>query len=281
VKVFRGKAFTSTKKIDGKNVLGNPASVVIYEKNLPSEKEMSKIAIEQAQPMTAFISQNNNDEFNIRYYFPNGSNVNFCGHATLVSSKIIYKLFKLTKFKFFIGFHDEIIKISIDKDNLISIKMPKYNIKYQNSLVKDINFIEILKSLNINKKDISNIYKCEELGDYVIEITNSQKLKDIQPAFQKMSKACLKLKCRAFMCTSKSDIQDFDFEIRVFAPHGGVNEDIVCGSANTHIANFWNQKIGKKTMKSLYPFNDFKNKVGGIQYILVNKDFIMLSGYVI
>ena len=69
MKIYRARAFASPDKIEGKEVIGNPASVVVCEGKFLSQQLMSKIAVDEAQPMTAFVKQRGSDEFDIRYFF--------------------------------------------------------------------------------------------------------------------------------------------------------------------------------------------------------------------
>lgn len=67
--------------------LGNPAGVVLTGV-LPSVETMRAIAIEAAQPMTAFVAPRGVREnvFDIRYYDLGGRVCHICGHATLAAT---------------------------------------------------------------------------------------------------------------------------------------------------------------------------------------------------
>ena len=46
---------------------------------------------------------------------------------------------------------------------------------------------------------------------------------------------------------TQKNIKTFDYEVRIFFPHLGINEDLVCGSTNSCLAPYWN-KILKKNL---------------------------------
>ena len=80
MQVFRARAFTNKGSIDGRSVLGNPASVVFCNQIMPSKNEMSKIAVAEKAPMTAFVTQKKDNHFDIEYYTPAGERFGLCGH---------------------------------------------------------------------------------------------------------------------------------------------------------------------------------------------------------
>ena len=68
---------------------GNPAGVCIVENDI-SVETMQSIAGELNLSETAFIrkSENNENDYSIRYFTPTVP-IDFCGHATLASAKVI------------------------------------------------------------------------------------------------------------------------------------------------------------------------------------------------
>ena len=52
------------------------------------------------------------------------------------------------------------------------------------------------------------------------------------------------------MATAPGDGEPYDFVSRFFAPHFGVPEDPVTGSAHCALTPFWAKRLGKKTLKA-------------------------------
>ena len=82
LKTFIVDAFTN------KPFSGNPAGVCLMETEI-DEEIMQSIASELNLSETAFLIQKTNDEqYGIRFFTPT-MEIDFCGHATLASAKII------------------------------------------------------------------------------------------------------------------------------------------------------------------------------------------------
>ena len=77
---------------------GNTAGVVLLEddKGFPSDTLMQKIAAQLRYSETAFIKQNGEKDFTIRYFTPEGE-VDLCGHATIASFKVLMECGKATE----------------------------------------------------------------------------------------------------------------------------------------------------------------------------------------
>lgn len=68
---------------------GNPAGVVLLEGDLfPSEELMLQIAAELRYSETAFVRQQSDKEFTIRYFTPKAE-VELCGHATVATFALL------------------------------------------------------------------------------------------------------------------------------------------------------------------------------------------------
>jgi len=283
MKIYRARAFTYSEKIEGKKVIGNPASIIICEKNFPLQEKMQNIAIKENQPISIFLKEKNSKkkEFNIRYFFPNGKELSICGHGSLASAGVINKLFNYNNIR--LVPNEKLLKKNIDitiQGDIINMILPTYIPQIlDNENLKKENFNLLLSSLNLSCNDIKSFFLFEETIEYILEI-EVFKLRNLKINFKKLSDICTKLNCLSIFITSKSNLKDFDYEARVFAPHCNLNEDIVCGSANSVLAPFWSEKLNKKDLKVLFPYEYKNGKIGGIININYNKkdSFIILSG---
>lgn len=70
---------------------GNPAGVVLLGKqDFPNEKFMLQVAAELRYSETAFVQQNGDRRFNIRYFTP-VEEVELCGHATIATFGMLFQ----------------------------------------------------------------------------------------------------------------------------------------------------------------------------------------------
>ena len=60
----------------------------------------------------------------------------------------------------------------------------------------------------------------------------------------------LQVKAGSLVATSPGDGKPYDFVSRFFAPHLGVPEDPVTGSAHTALTPFWAKRLGRKQLKA-------------------------------
>src|SRR3569832_2070718 len=86
--IYQVDAFTS--KLFG----GNPAAVIPLEKWIDDEL-MQQIAMDNNLAETAFFVPKG-DDYDIRWFTP-AVEINLCGHATLASAHVLYKVLGCTK----------------------------------------------------------------------------------------------------------------------------------------------------------------------------------------
>ena len=97
---------------------------------------------------------------------------------------------------------------------------------------------------------LSEALGCEVLAcgnngmDYLVEVRDAGLLGALKPDFG----ALAKLPVRGVIVTSVSDLPQWDFVSRFFAPAAGVDEDPVTGSAHCALGPYWGEKLGKKEL---------------------------------
>jgi len=284
MKIYRGRAFTSKEQVEGCDVIGNPASVVVCEGKFPSDDEMSKIAVEEAQPICVFVKRGSEDsEFDIKFYNPDGTLVCICGHGLVITSYILNRLYSIDAVTF--NFDYKLSQKPLDYktiqtkiiDNIASIHLPYFALEKVKNITANIKLL--LDEMGIDKNDLKEIYECEELRDFIFEIKDSARLRGLNPHFKAMIKPCKELNLRCVFVTSASGLKNFDFETRAFIPHSGIDEDIVCGSSSCAVVGIWKKKLSKNYLKCLFPYHYKNGEVGGIQHIKFNdNNSFCLSG---
>ncbi len=265
MQIYRARAFTNKSGINGKAVLGNPASVVFCSEMLPSHEDMGKIALAEKAPMTAFIRQQQDNFFDIEFYTPAGERFGLCGHATLVAAHFIYHKYGYEKAFFYklIELDDtcaEIIESYKDGDTF-KISMPAY----KPTILKEFT-LDYAEIMGINA--VESVYKCNQLNDIILVLKNTELLRKSKPMFHELAVVLAADNIRGIFLTAPSEEDGINYEVRIFAPHLGINEDISCGSANCSLIPFWHERLhahNGDNFKILCPYNETAEYYGGIE----------------
>lgn len=216
---------------------GNPAGVCLVDHDL-SEDEMQSIAKELGLSETAFVKQETPSTFSIRYFSPK-MEIPLCGHATLASSKIIFDINPDLQQIQFKNINNLILSVSIS-DDLIEMEFPIYATVPQSAPQA------LLSALGI--QDIINSVYNRETEILLIEIEDSQILERLTPNFEELKSSHDGI--NGVLITAPSQRNGYDFESRYFWPWSGTNEDPVTGGTHTFLAQYWSDKLNKKTMNS-------------------------------
>lgn len=232
---------------------GNPAAVIVLDEWLPKEV-MQNIAMENNLSETAFVVQEGNI-YNIRYFAP-VEEIELCGHATLASSYVLFKILKKevdrltfrtqTRGDLYVDFKDEVLTLDFPVDELQNAEIPEGTIESLKAMPSEAYW---------GKTDLMLVFESEEI------------IRKMEPNFE-MLKA---VKARGIMVTSKGN--DVDFVSRFFAPLSGINEDPVTGSAHTTLIPYWSKKLGKSIMTAKQ-----LSKRGGTLYCEHRIDRVKIGG---
>jgi PhzF family phenazine biosynthesis protein len=207
---------------------GNPASVIILDKWLPSSV-MQNIAMENNLPETAFITPIKG-ELHIRWFTPT-IEVDLCGHATLAASYVLFNHEDLEGDE--ITFHSKsgLLRVSRNNDELI-LDFPLDDIYRVNEMPELMKFK--IRQL------VSEVYRGKD--DYMFILENQQQIEDFIPPFEIIEQ----LDARGLIITAPGN--EVDFVSRYFSPQSGIPEDPVTGSAHTTLSSFWSKRLGKNKM---------------------------------
>lgn len=263
-KIFRGKAFVSKHKISGRDVIGNPASIVLFPTTFPDHEELSRIAKDEQAPMTAFIRRLEAGRYEILFYTPAGESFGLCGHATLIAAYFLEKFYQENDVVFvrdFEGYHHE-IKSHV-QNGLVKIIMPAF----EPESINGTDYDEILEAAGMNGDGKYSFFRCNELHDMIIVTNNTTSLRQAEPKFNVLADLLAKQNIRGLFVTSQSTETEADYEVRIFAPHLGIKEDISCGSANCSLLPLWDRQLNavNNRYSILCPYNDNGKKYGGIE----------------
>jgi PhzF family phenazine biosynthesis protein len=250
IKTFTLDAFTD------ETFGGNPAAVCIIEEPI-SEQKMQLIANEINLSETAFITKIEDKNYNIRYFTPTVE-IDFCGHATLASAKVILEIYNQPSVEF-TTFKN--LKVNCVKENqLIKMDFPLYETESiaENKILISALGISIASSFQL--VTASNMI--------LIEVASAEELVNLKPNFLEVEKAAQNI--NGVMVTAKSN-DKFDFYSRFFCPWIGINEDPVTGVAHAALAKYWSKKLNKTKLNAFQA-----SKRGGVLNLEIISDSVLV-----
>ncbi|MGH1460913.1 MAG: PhzF family phenazine biosynthesis protein [Neptuniibacter sp.] len=208
---------------------GNPAAVVPLDKWLP-DTTMQAIAEENNLAETAFFIPTDSG-FHIRWFTPKDE-VKLCGHATLASAYVLFNCLGYEGSG--VSFDSLSGRLTVSRDGeLLTLDFPNQKptlCEAPNALVQGLG----------KQPDM-----CLANEDYVAVFSSEAELAAIQPAHPTLEQ----LDRRGIIVTAPGDKSDF--VARFFAPKLGVPEDPVTGSAYTHLAPYWAERLGKTKLSAI------------------------------
>lgn len=235
---------------------GNPAAVIPLETWLPDEL-LQNIARENNLSETAFIvpSTKGDCDFNIRWFTPQVE-INLCGHATLASAYVLFKILKFRRHEIKFGSQSGILKV-IREGEIFVMDFPSWKPERIDDYPADLG--EILGNV-----EIIGVYKNR---DVLVELQDENAVRNCKPDFSRLKNYTGKL-----IITAPGN--EVDFVSRFFAPGVGIDEDPVTGSAHSQLIPFWCEKLGKNKMHAL----QLSERTGEIWCEQSNAERVQMSG---
>jgi PhzF family phenazine biosynthesis protein len=206
---------------------GNSAAVIITKEWLSVEK-MQSIATENNLSETAFVKEIDNQHYDIRWFSPI-TEVDFCGHATLAASFVIFsKKPEIKTINFYAGAVGNLSVTEID-NGYIQMKFPNRKPSIINNVPPQlINSLSIKPvEVLVNNQAYFAVYDNE--NDVKSVVSDNELLKKLAPF--------------DVVVTAKSE--QYDFISRYFWPANGGDEDPVTGSIHTGLAPYWAEKLNR------------------------------------
>ena len=234
---------------------GNSAAVVLLDTPLPAEL-MQQIALENNLSETAFAVREDAGRYAIRWFSPI-TEVDFCGHATLATARIVFDTYpELTELCFSAKAVGE-IKVTQQACGLLEMAFP----------LRAPHLIEPPKALVDGLSIKGHSYGLSPQA-YFVFLENEQQVRDVVPN-------CELLKTLApydVVVTAKGE--SYDFVSRYFWPANGGVEDPVTGSIHAGLAPYWAQQLNKTTLTAYQA-----SRRGGELYCRVEQDCVYVAGY--
>lgn len=241
---------------------GNPAAVVFLDHGRESHW-MQSVATEMNLSETAFVRELESNRFKLRWFTPL-TEVDLCGHATLAAAHALWE-------------SDSVRNWS---DVCFESRSGELNVKSVGTSI-ELDFPitppdeaaapkGLLESLHVDDHTIPVTYVGRSQFDYLIELTDSQQIRELQPDFPKLKQ----VDARGIIVTAQGTPEcGYDFVSRFFGPAAGINEDPVTGSAHCCLADHWSRRLGKTRLVGYQA-----SSRGGTVEIEVVGDRVLLRG---
>jgi PhzF family phenazine biosynthesis protein len=234
---------------------GNPAAVCLLEAEAEADW-MQLVAAEMNLSETAFVVPRD-DGFGLRWFTPT-TEVDLCGHATLASAHVLWETGRLAEADT-ARFHTRSGLLTAEREgDWIELDFPATPAE---PIEPPAGLSDLLGSV---PKFVGR-----SRFDLLLELTDAEELRDLNPDFGGLSS----LPVRGLIVTAKSDVPEYDFLSRFFAPAAGIAEDPVTGSTHCALAPYWGERLGKSEMTAYQA-----SARGGVVKVKLAGDRVLLRG---
>ena len=215
---------------------GNPAAIVPLSEWL-EPRLLQQIANENNLAETAFLVRRGDGRYGLRWFTP-ATEVDLCGHATLASAWLLFAELDadLASVAFETRSGTLVVRrgkngrhsMSLPSDIVVPVENASLPAQIGEALAAPLP-LEVYQGRNLLAvfADASTIRAIKGPGEIARVIPQDKGL----------------------IATAKGD-GGYDFVSRYFAPHHGVPEDSVTGSAHCALTPFWAARIGKTTLRA-------------------------------
>ena len=209
---------------------GNTAGVVLLEddKGFPSDTLMQRIAAQLRYSETAFIKQNGEKDFTIRYFTPEGE-VDLCGHATIASFKVLMECGKATE-------GDVCLNRTLAGDlNVYVGEQIMMDMATPQVVGKEVEMKELYRIMAGREMETVQELPVEiistGLPDIILPLASVEELQSLKPDMQALAKLSKELEVTGVHAFAIPD-DNYTAHVRNFAPLYGIDEESATGPAN-------------------------------------------------
>ena len=237
---------------------GNPAAVCWLEQEAETSW-MQSLAAEMNLSETAFVRRVE-EGHELRWFTPT-MEVDLCGHATLATAKAIWTD-DLAPKDVPLRFHTRSGVLTCQLvDDVIELNFPA-------TPPTPISVTDLMCQVLGTKP----LYVGQSRFYQMAVLESAELVRTIRPDFSRMKQ----IPTLGVIVTAESDVQQFDFVSRFFAPSMGVDEDPVCGSAHCCLAPYWGERLGKDVLTAFQA-----SSRGGILRLRNVDDRVKLGGHAV
>jgi PhzF family phenazine biosynthesis protein len=228
---------------------GNPAAVAVVDR-FPAEAHMQEIASEMNLSETAFAVARGDRCHDLRWFTPT-LEVDLCGHATLASAWVLYRLLGESAPQLRFATRSGELVVTRGPDGL-TMSLPSAP---SQPFDAPAGFREALsRSLSAAPGELPSELHVSDKGGAgaraLIALWNSpDAVKALVPGAD-LAQVLMQAHCGSLLATAAGGGKPYDMVSRFFAPYFGVPEDPVTGSAHCALTPFWAKRLGKTVLKA-------------------------------
>ena len=211
---------------------GNTAGVVLLDDAFPSDEFMQKVAAEFRYSETAFVLQNGDTEFTVRYFTPRGE-VDLCGHATVATFGTLYKLGLVANDSMCIN-HTLAGNLQVRVGDKVMMEMAEPQVIDATVDVKQLHSIMGVKNSHI---DLPVMVVSTGLPDIMMPVSSVDELNTLIPDMDALAKISDKLGVTGVHAFAIGD-DDYTAHVRNFGPLYGIPEESATGTANGALTHY-------------------------------------------
>lgn len=245
---------------------GNTAAVVIVD-SYPDRSEMLAIAKLYGFSETAFLLKEGVAKYHIRWFTPEVE-VSLCGHATLASAAFLFsEMEQAAKLIHFSSLSGELV--AKRKGDEIELDFP---LDIPEAFQPEE---QVMQALGISHA-IDTLY-APATRNLMVVLGSADEVTAIKPDFARLSA----MPPQQYFGIALTASTDEGYICRYFAPWEGINEDPVTGSAQTFLAPYWADKLGKTSLKGYQASargGHFGLSIEGNRILIRGKAVIYLNG---
>ena len=226
---------------------GNPAAIVPLE-TWPDAALMQNIAAENNLAETAFFIKTGPGTYDLRWFTPN-SEVDLCGHATLASAHVVFRFLDPSLNSVRFQTRSGELKVGLGDNNGHVMSLPAASSApftppagFATRLAKALHAPEP-QEFHFSAKGGAGTGALTAVWNSPAEIKALKLAGDLENIL-------LEVKAGSLQATAQGDGKPYDFVSRFFAPHFGVPEDPVTGSAHSALVPFWAKRLNKKILRA-------------------------------
>jgi PhzF family phenazine biosynthesis protein len=246
---------------------GNPGAVVMLDE-IPSDDWMAAVARETNLSDTGFVIRQKQPDadFLLRWFTRGGVEVDLCGHVTLASGHCLFEDGIPSPVKF--STRSGVLTVTRREDGSLGMDFPAWPAA------------QIEAPAGLEEMLGATVQWTGRSGNnfLLVRVADENAIRTLEPDLPGVAR----LPADVLVVTAPADPrQDYDFVSRVFAPTVGIDEDPVTGSAQTVLAPYWADRVGRSSLQGLQA-SSRSGRVGvelqGDRVVVIGRAVTVLDG---
>ncbi len=213
---------------------GNPAGVVLLDgDSFPADELMLQIAAELRYSETAFVKQDSDSQYTVRYFTPK-TEVELCGHATIATFSLLYKL-QLVKGECICHTKAGDLNIRVEEKVLMQMATPRIvdTITDSGEIYRAIGVTDYQPTLPVQ-------IAYSGLPDIMIPLRDVSMLQSLKPDMEAITAITRKYDAVSFHVFAFA-CDGHTAHVRDFAPLYDIPEESATGTANAALTHYLQQ----------------------------------------